>query len=612
MAEELEGTGAAPDAPTNADQAERDEALRRLQGVAARLRPPGPPVPGQPDKPPEHIEEPSRQEAEDGVAPAQRSQVADFMRSLLQRPTAAQVPGGQVPPSPDDNGPGQVAAAEQHWRDSHPPTPATVSGFTGDIPGMPQFSDGAPIPPSVAAGFAGRGGYVSPIQADNGGVVANNNGVIASREGPTRQLSAAEYNALPRPAGAPPAPAFGTDFNAARLAQPGNQPKSPTNPGGVPVQPTSNQPAGPDDRLNPLIMALGGPVRGGIPGQIPTFQQARQAVLNATQGQQDMSPLQYSHILAQSGSQQLGQGRLGIEGRQADTAQFQAQTGRQAVDFAGRPDQRDADIAARSLYKTSLDRSHVEHAGRTPEQHDEAAEAESGVPTARFRQLTGILHPTQPPGPPLPPGAAGAAGAPRTPTAAPVDPSQPHPNGAQAASDRDERIRKARNTGDNTRDVPWRDIENELNAASGYVPATVASGNRAATPETPPNTTIGEFINRLETTNKHMLATHFPAVRDYAIRRWNESAVNEAVRRSQSPTQTDDRANSSIGAQMLSWMQKTGQLFRQPTDEEQGLSVLGHLNTAVRAAGSHENFLRIERAKAAAAAAAAPPGPPVP
>lgn len=78
------------------------------------------------------------------------------------------------------------------------PAPSRISGYTGDMPGMPRISNGAPVPPGVAAHFAGRGGYISPIRADSGDVVGNANGVLASRELPGRRLSEAEYNSLPR------------------------------------------------------------------------------------------------------------------------------------------------------------------------------------------------------------------------------------------------------------------------------------------------------------------------------------------------------------------------------------------------------------------------------
>ncbi len=67
-----------------ADQAAQDEAKRRLQAQATRLRPPGPPVPGQPAPPPQHIESPEADYTPQQPTPAETARGVSL--GLIGRP----------------------------------------------------------------------------------------------------------------------------------------------------------------------------------------------------------------------------------------------------------------------------------------------------------------------------------------------------------------------------------------------------------------------------------------------------------------------------------------------------------------------------------------------
>lgn len=323
------------------------------------------------------------------------------------------------------------------------------------------------------------------------------------------------------------------------------------------------------DQRNPLITALGG-ARYGSPGALPSL---------AAAAERGISPENYARLLTAGGGQLTAQGHLGVEQQNADTQ-------REAVRNAGNAAQTAADNAGRNQYSAFLQQAMTQHPGDSPAQWHEFASGASGMSTARYLALTSAqpLHQI--------PGAVSTAPA-GTPVVNSLGPVTPNRNALGIST-----------TGSGATNSSYAPFENQLNAASGRVPARPATANSPATPEVRPTASIGEFINRLEAANPGMLARNYPAIQQYMSRNFGDTALESAMRASLDPRQIDRSSQASALSQIFSPFTAARQIVGGPNDEERGLSVLGSLRRAISRAGGHSNFLRQQ-----AQAAGAPPLP---
>ena len=274
--------------------------------------------------------------------------------------------------------------------------------------------------------------------------------------------------------------------------------------------------------------------------------------------------------------------RLGTMGAQAISAQ-NAATQRLGTVNAGRTDQLAADSAGRNQYAALLQQRMASHPGESPAEWHKFASGASGMPTARYQQLTSAapLHPDLIPGSVsrAPAGAATVnANGPVTP---PINPDV-NANGLST-------VRSG------PADKPWADIEKQLNEASGRVSPSATAA------EVRPSVTPGEFVNRLENMHPRTLEAHWPAIRNYIS------------------TTFPGGEHSLVDLEHQDFLPALGRSFgefmRQPfsgdSEDALGRSIVGNLNVAIRDAGGHAAFLRQQRARAAANGPT-PGAPPLP
>ncbi len=511
------------------------------------------------------------------VSAEDEAAAAEERRRLVALALQSRPPG---PPTPEQD---SADRAEPH------PEFKETSAFSG--PDAPQPSTGGGLPASMAALIANSGAV--PPSAGGGlpaAMAALQAGAAAAPEASAAPETFEQYHSRMgalNPANqqsAPGQPYVGNAYPSyeTRLS-PANNAGVATigagSAGGV-AAPVGSPPA------NALFRALSGQA-----GSLPTYEQANQQVLNASQGARQLSPQDYIRMITAASDSINQAGHLGIAQQNANTSML-------GVQNAGRPDQTEANRAGLVTYNAALQRSHDEHPERTNVAHHQAAERETGMSTDRYMQLISA-DPMRPGLNQTTPGNTG-------PGIGHVNPA----SSAGEAADRDRARNRLSGGGEGVTDKPWAEIERQLHEASGYVAPFAGNRTTPANAGVSPKdvSTVGGFINRLETLHPRMLEANFPAVRDYAIAHFGEEAVNRAIRMSNDVRQLDRSSGSTPGAAILSFPQAVSQMFRQPTDEENGLSVLGHLNRAVRAAGGHDAFMRQQRARSGPT----PNSPPIP